>query len=154
MENQKKQAQFVSSASHELRTPLAVILSSAECCQEADPEKKSGFLNTIINEGMRMRALIDDMLTLSSSDNHKFSIEPAPTEMDTLIMNAYEAFDPLAKEKHLSLSVELPEISLPLCNCDKNRISQVVSILLHNAISYTPESGSVKLSLDYRREHF
>lgn len=178
MENQEKQVQFVSSASHELRTPLAVILSSAECCLETDPDKKAGFLNTIINEGMRMKSLIDDMLTLSSSDNHRFSIEPAPTEMDTLIMDSYEAFDPLAKEKNLSLSVELPEKSLPLCICDKNRISQVVSILLHNAISYTPASGSspgasptdasgtasgdslidasgtVKLSLDYRRERF
>lgn len=154
MENQKKQIQFVSSASHELRTPLAVILSSAECCQEADPDKKSGFLNTIISEGMRMKTLIDDMLTLSSSDNHRFSIEPAPTEIDTLVMNSYEAFDPLAKEKHLSLSVELPDESLPLCTCDKNRISQVLSILLHNAISYTPASGRIKLSLDYRKDHF
>ncbi len=158
MENQKKQVQFVSSASHELRTPLAVILSSAECCQDADPDKKSGFLNTIINEGMRMKSLIDDMLTLSSSDNHRFSIEAAPTEMDTLVMNCYEAFDPLAKERNLSLSLELPEKSLPLCTCDKNRISQVVSILLHNAISYTPASGAapgaVKLSLDYRKERF
>lgn len=154
MENQKKQIQFVSSASHELRTPLAVILSSAECCQEADPDKKSGFLNTIISEGMRMKTLIDDMLTLSSSDNHRFSIEPAPTEIDTLVMNSYEAFDPLAKERQLSLSVELPEESLPLCTCDKNRISQVLSILLHNAISYTPASGRIKLSLDYRKDHF
>lgn len=154
MENQKKQVQFVSSASHELRTPLAVILSSAECCQEADSDKKSGFLNTIISEGMRMKTLIDDMLTLSSSDNHRFSIEPASTEIDTLVMNSYEAFDPLAKEKHLSLSVELPDESLPLCTCDKNRISQVLSILLHNAISYTPASGRIKLSLDYRKDHF
>lgn len=154
MENQKKQVQFVSSASHELRTPLAVILSSAECCQEADSDKKSGFLNTIISEGMRMKTLIDDMLTLSSSDNHRFSIEPAPTEIDTLVMNSYEAFDPLAKERQLSLSVELPDESLPLCTCDKNRISQVLSILLHNAISYTPASGRIKLSLDYRKDHF
>lgn len=154
MENQKKQVQFVSSASHELRTPLAVILSSAECCQEADSDKKSGFLNTIISEGMRMKALIDDMLTLSGSDNHRFSIEPVPTEIDTLVMNSYEAFDPLAKERQLSLSVELPEESLPLCTCDKNRISQVLSILLHNAISYTPASGRIKLSLDYRKDHF
>lgn len=152
--NQQKQVQFVSSASHELRTPLAVILSSAECCQDADSDKKSGFLNTIINEGMRMKSLIDDMLTLSGSDNHRFPMETAPTEMDTLVMNSYEAFDPLAREKHLSLSVELPDKSLPLCCCDKNRISQVVSILLHNAISYTPAPGNVKLSLDYRRDRF
>ena len=47
LENQKKQAQFIASASHELRTPLAVILSSAESCKEASPDKQSSFLDTI-----------------------------------------------------------------------------------------------------------
>ena len=154
MENQKKQVQFVAAASHELRTPLAVILSCVECCQKTEPQKQAGFLNTITNEGMRMRNLIDDMLTLSSSDNQRFSIETKPVEMDTLLVDSYEAFQPLARQNKLSLSVSLPECSLPLCNCDKERISQVLSILLHNAISYTPAPGKISLSLDYSREHF
>lgn len=153
-ENQQKQIQFVASASHELRTPLAVILSSAECCQDAEPERQAGFLNTIHNEGLRMRTLINDMLTLSSSDSHNFSIEKKETELDTLLMNSYEAFEPLAKEHKLSLSIQLPKESLPSCNCDKDRISQVISILLHNAISYTKEGGKIELSLSFQKEHF
>lgn len=154
VESQKKQVQFVAAASHELRTPLAVILSCAECCQKTDPEKQAGFLNTIGKEGLRMRKLIDDMLTLSSSDNQRFSIDPKPVEMDTLIVNSYEAFQPLAKEHDLSLSVSLPDGSLPLCVCDKERISQAISILLHNAISYTPAPGKISLFLDYSKERF
>ena len=154
IENQEKQAQFVASASHELRTPLAVILSASECCKTAPPEKQEGFLKTISNEGARMSALVSDMLTLSGSDSHHFSVQLQPIELDTLLMNSYEAFEPLAKEKIISLSIRLPENALPLCNADPERISQVISILLHNAISYTPEGGKIVLSLSCQKSRF
>lgn len=153
-ENQKKQALFVASASHELRTPLSVILSAAECCKNAPSEKKDHFIKTIYQEGIRVSSLVSDMLTLSQSDNHRFPIRTKPTELDTLLMNSYEAFVPLAQEKSISLLVELPEGALPQCNADPERISQVISILLHNAISYTPEHGKITLSLAMRRDKF
>ncbi len=154
MENHRKQVQFVASASHELRTPLAVILSAAECCKSAPSEKLEGFLKTISQEGLRMSALVNDMLTLSGSDNQRFSVRPKPIELDTLLMNSYEAFDPLAQDKSIALSIILPEKALTLCSADPERISQVVSILLHNAISYTPEHGRIELSLFHKKEHF
>ena len=154
IENQEKQAQFVASASHELRTPLAVILSATECCKTAPPEKQEVFLKTISSEGARMSALVSDMLTLSGSDSHHFSIKLQAIELDTLLMNSYEAFELLAKEKSISLSIHLPEDALPLCNADPERISQVISILLHNAISYTPEGGKIELSLFCQKSHF
>lgn len=154
MENQEKQAQFVASASHELRTPLAVILSASECCKTAPPEKQEGFLRTITQEGQRMSALVNDMLTLSGSDSHHFSVQLHPIELDTLLMNAYEAFEPLTKDKSITLSIHLPEYALPLCNADSERISQVVSILLHNAVSYTPAHGQINLSLSMQKSRF
>ena len=154
IENQQKQTQFVASASHELRTPLAVILSAAECCKTAPSEKQDGFLKTISQEGLRMSALVSDMLTLSGSDNQRFSVQPKAVELDTLLMNSYEAFDPLARDKSIALSISLPEKALPPCSADPERISQVLSILLHNAISYTPEHGKIELSLTHKKEHF
>lgn len=154
MENHQKQVQFVASASHELRTPLAVILSAAECCKNASAEKQEGFLKTISREGLLMSSLVNDMLTLSGSDNQRFAIRTKPIELDTLLMNSFEAFDPLAREKSISLSVSLPDGALPLCSADPERVSQVISILLHNAISYTPEHGKIELSLSYKKEHF
>ncbi len=154
IENHRKQVQFVASASHELRTPLAVILSCAECCRNASDEEKKGFLSVIQKEGQRMSSLINDLLTLSQSDNRLFSISPKPTELDTLFMNVFEAFQPLAKEKSITLSVSLPERALPLCLADPDRISQVLSILLHNAVSYTPEHGKIELLLTYEKERF
>lgn len=154
VENQQKQTLFIASASHELRTPLSVILSAAECCRSAPPERREGFLKTICQEGMRVSSLVSDMLTLSQSDSHRFPIRTEPTELDTLLMNSYEAFAPLAGQKALSLSVQLPEDALPPCHVDPERISQVLSILLHNAISYTPEHGRIILSLTRQKEKF
>ena len=154
IENHRKQVQFVASASHELRTPLAVILSCAECCGNASDEEKKGFLSVIQKEGQRMSSLINDLLTLSQSDNRLFPISTKPTELDTLFMNVFEAFQPLAKEKSITLSVSLPERALPLCLADPDRISQVLSILLHNAVSYTPEHGKIELLLTHEKERF
>lgn len=152
--NRKDQLQFVASASHELRTPLAVILSCLESYRKAPPDKKDNFLNMIESEGKRMSTLVDDMLTLSLSDNHTFSIEKNKIDLDTLLLNSYEIFGSMAKENHLHFSIHLPTTPLPHCNCDKDRISQVVAILLHNAISYTPDGGTVHLSLEQKRNHF
>lgn len=150
-ESQRRQTQFIASASHELRTPLAVILSSAECCNSTAPQQREGFLKTIKQEGLRMSRLIEDLLTLTESDSHRFSICKKSVELDTLLLNTCEAFEAMAREHALSLSLSLPEEPLPPCLCDPDRIRQVLSILLHNAISYTPEHGKIRLCLSYGR---
>lgn len=154
IESRKKQTEFVAAASHELRTPLAVILSAAECCRDADAEKQSRFLDTIRQEGDILTSLVNDMLTLSASDSQRFTCRPAPLELDTLLINTYEAFEPLAAEKKLSLTISLPEESLPLCTADTDRIVQLLSILLHNAISYTPKGGHIDLALSHKKNRF
>lgn len=153
-ENQEKQTNFIAAASHELRTPLAVILSSAECFKNVNRDQQIGFLNTIRQEGLRMSRLIEDMLTLTESDNHRFSIHKKPVELDTLLLNACEAFEAMAKEHELSLSLSLPDEPLPACVCDPDRIRQVIFVLLHNAISYTPKQGKIHLSLTRKRADF
>ena len=152
-ENHEKQLQFVAAASHELRTPLSAILASNECCQSATEEERIGFSQTIRKEGKRMNKLIDDMLTLAHSGMNRFLIERKSVELDTLCLNAYEAFEPLCEQKNLTLTLSLPEAPLARCNCDPERIAQVMSILLHNAVSYTPEGGQVELSLIYHGDH-
>lgn len=147
-ENQRRQTQFVASASHELRTPLAVILSCASASEKAaTPSERSRFLESIRSEGVRMSKLIDDMLLLTSADNKSWSIHMADTEPDTLLLNLYESFEAIAAKKHIALSISLPEYAVPPLSCDKERIIQVLAILLHNALSYTPAGGQVHLSL-------
>ncbi len=150
-ESHQRQTHFIAAASHELRTPLAVILSSAECFKNVDSAQQDSFLNTIRQEGLRMSRLIEDMLTLTESDIHRFSIQKNPVELDTLLLNTCEAFEVLAKEHSLSLSLALPDTPLPMCICDPDRIRQVISILLHNAVSYTQAQGKIRVSLTHKR---
>lgn len=151
-ENQERHMQFIAAASHELRTPLSVILASSECCRSADAAEQAGFFNTIRKEGRRMNNLIDEMLMLAHSGIKHFPIEKKSVELDTLCINAYEAFEPLCRQKGITLSLTLPDMPLIRCACDSDRIAQVLSVLLHNAVSYTPEGGCIELALAYHRE--
>lgn len=148
-ENQRQQSQFIASASHELRTPLAVILSCASASLKASEKEQVHFIESIQSEGLRMSRLIDDMLLLTKADSCRWSIQKTPTELDTLLLDTFEAFEPIASEKSIRLFIRLPEEAVPAVLCDKERIRQVLAILLHNAISYTPEGGRIELLLTY-----
>lgn len=146
-ENQRQQSQFIASASHELRTPLAVILSCASASARASEEERGHFLDSIQSEGLRMSRLIDDMLLLTRADSFRWTIQKEPAELDTLLLDVFEAFEPIARDRSLRLLIELPEDAVPSVPCDPERIRQVLGILLHNALSYTPAYGTVRLSL-------
>lgn len=146
-ENHKSQIQFIAAASHELRTPLSVILSCADACQKADSKDITIFLSTIRQESVHMSRLINDMLTLTKTDMHTFSIHKETLEPDILLLNSFEAFEAISKEKKRNLSVSLPEETYPSCQLDKERILQVLAILIDNALTYTRIGGDISLSL-------
>ncbi len=152
-ENQEKQTQFIASASHELRTPLAVILSCASASAQASDVERKQFLESIQSEGARMSKLIDDMLVLTTADNYNQTVRMKPVEPDTLLLNIFEAFQPLAMEKSLTLSISLPENATRPVACDEERIRQVLAILLNNAVSYTPKGGRIHLSLSQNEKN-
>lgn len=151
--NQKKQTQFIASASHELRSPLAVILSSVQAI-EADPGECRHFLSAIKNEGNRMSRLIGDMLVLANADNKSWSIMKSPCELDTLLLETYEKYELLLREKGISMNVELPDEPLSPCRCDGGRISQVLGILLDNGASYVPAGGKIRIGVEEKEKYF
>ena len=156
-ENQKSQTAFLAAASHELRTPLAVILSASHILSglNADGQTDSNapsalsLINTIEKEGKRMANLVNDMMLLAKTDSGKLTYDMQPAELDTLLIETYEAFYPLAKESpnHVRLNISLPEENIPVCVCDGERIKQVLSILLSNAISYSKPEGHIWLAI-------
>lgn len=149
-ENQQRQAQFIAAASHELRTPLTAILSAASAWERAEcasPAQQTLFSDMIRREGKRMSRLIGDMLTLASADSQSWEVKTETTEPDMLLLMVYETYSPLAKEKGLALSLSLPETDVPALELDKDRMIQVLSVLLDNALSYTPAPGRIRLGL-------
>ena len=150
-ENQQRQAQFTAAASHELRTPLASILSAASAMEGREPEQQAKFSQIIRREGRRMNRLVEDLLTLASADSQSWEIQPESVEPDMLLLEAYETHLSRAREKGLTLKLELPEEAGPEVRADKDRIGQVLSVLLDNALAYTPAPGCVRLGLTYGR---
>lgn len=141
----ESQNRFIASVSHELRTPLAVILSNASACEKAPPAEQKTFFQVIAREGAQMSVMLEQLLTLSRADSHGLTLQIEETDLQTLLLETFENFQPLAADSGHLLSIRLPEAELPLCSCDAARVQQVCHILLHNAMSYTPAGSTVLL---------
>ena len=146
--SRKQQTEFIASASHELRTPLAVIQTSLSALEKAKGEEASKFYHSIESECERMSSLINDLLSLASTDNYTLSTEMKELEIDTLLLEVAEKFEILAREKEINLSVILPPHKVPYIKGDDNRLTQVFAILLDNAISYSPVGSQIGLSIE------
>lgn len=145
--NHEKQVQFIENASHELRSPLAVILSNVSALRRAKDSEKEVFYQAVFSEGNRMADLINSMLLLARSDLSQHEIVLETVELDTLIMNCYENYESVYLDKKVNLTLSLPDDVLSPIKSNAARITQAVGILLSNALSYTPSSGCVTLSL-------
>lgn len=152
-ENQQKQTAFLAAASHELRTPVAVIQASAQTIPEA-PESTGWMVHTIEQECKRMSHLISDLLFLASSDNGRYSVNMKEQDADTLLLDIYEMFEPLYRKRNRNLHLILPKEELPPLLCDRERMLQIFSILLDNALTYAPEKSTVTLSSQYKNSIF
>lgn len=149
-ENMRRQTEFVAAASHELRSPLAVIRAGVSAMQSA-PEQSGHFLASIEKECGRMGRLIEDMLLLAGSDAKTWSVRAEAVEADTLLIETMESFLPLALERGQHLSLELPEEMLPSIQGDPQRLRQALSVLVDNALHYTPGNGHIVIRANVQR---
>lgn len=146
--SQKKQKTFVAAASHELRSPLAVMLSGLESAEKAEtPEEQHHFFSLIRQEGQRMQHLIADMLTLASADAHGINLHLSDYSPDDFLLSVYEKHEQLALARQISLQLALLDDTYITCRMDGERITQLLSILVDNALSYTPADGKILLLL-------
>jgi len=146
--NRSKQVQFIASASHELRSPLTVIRASLAAMKKADKTKAERFEEIIQSELQRMGRLVDDMLSLSRADVESWTLQYEKTDLSELIFSIYERFLPIAKKKEIQLDYLISADLKLRCYCDKQRIEQILTILLDNAVSYTPNNGKILLSAE------
>ena len=142
----KQQRQFLSDASHELKTPLTVILSNAELLEQAElPDKPSRWTDNILSEAGRMRSLVEEMLTLARADNMVRTAVMAEVSLSDVAADCALAFEPVAFEAGKPLEYQITDGTLVLGDGDKLR--QLISILLDNAIKYGADGGTITLSL-------
>ncbi len=144
----KMRKEFVANVSHELRTPLTTIRSYTETLLDGALDNKEytlNFLKVINSESERMTRLVKDLLQLSKLDYDKMEWNMKSLSILNILRDCVVKMEMAAKQKNQSLSFEaigeLCEI-----NGDKDRIEQVIINIISNAIKYTPDNGSIKVT--------
>jgi signal transduction histidine kinase len=142
--------QLVAGVSHELRTPVATVRGYLESALRRDgtlPRDLKSDLDTADREVVRLEALIDDLFTLSRAEVDRLELRPAPTDIGALVRGRVETQAPLAwRQRKVQLLAEVPPEG-PIAQVDAQRVAQIVSNLLSNAIRHTPPGGLVAASV-------
>ncbi|MCD7856500.1 MAG: HAMP domain-containing histidine kinase, partial [Clostridiales bacterium] len=142
----EEQWAFIAAASHELRSPLAVVRASLYAAgQQSDQPAVQSQLALADQEAARMSRLVGDLLTLTGSGVGQFSCKSAPVELETVCVRLYDLFAPQAEQKQHPFRLELPEEVLPVILSDEERLVQLLSALLSNALDHTPAGTEVVL---------
>ena len=142
----KKQTEFVENASHELRTPLTIIQAKQELLLQEPESKileKSEDINLTLKETKRLTKMIKELMSLARADNNDYKLNKEKTDIDKLIKEVTIPYIDFAKvqEKNIILDLQYgKEIKI-----DKNKIIELLIILLDNAIKYTEENDTITI---------
>ena len=140
-----KQQKFVSDASHELRTPAAVIkgyIDFIETYGTADEALLKENLKVIGSEAQNMQALLENLLFLSRTDQHRQKLNKKILDLDDIIGDVMIKMKTVIKTHHVELINNTPAKIFG----DETTIKQMLRIFLDNAVKYTPEGGDIKVS--------
>lgn len=146
---ERLKSEFISIVSHELRTPLTSIknsldiLMSGRCGETTQAADK--FLSMAMRNVQRLSGIINDLLDLSKIEAGKMDFNFAPTNINTVIGYVKSALSEVAKTKGLNLITSEAE-NLPEITADAQRLEQVLTNLVSNAIKFTPENKTIKIS--------
>ena len=137
--------EYVANVSHELRTPLTGIRGMVEPlidgCYDTEEERLECY-RIIWKETMRLEKLVGEMLDMSRLQDGRVQVELEPLELPGILEAAARGMKPLAEEAGVELSVSTDGTKLA-CLGNEDRITQVLVILIDNALSFTPRGGSV-----------
>ena len=141
---------FVSNVSHELRTPITSLKLYHDLLRR-NPERREVYLARLEREISRLNSIIEELLRLSQLDRDQVEVEREPVDLNLLVRQYVEDRAGLAQRRNLALTWE-PQPSIPHVPADPSLLEQVVSILLSNALSYTPPGGQIRVSLLQRED--
>jgi signal transduction histidine kinase len=133
---------------HDLRNPLGAITAKAALLRRTGPSAEARHKGSSIeNIALRMDYLIKGLLDIAAMDAGQFSITPEPSDVDGLVRDALEMFEEVAASKGVGLERGSPDIGLTV-QADRERVLQVLSNLLSNALKFTPPMGRVRLDVE------
>lgn len=141
-----QQARFTADASHELRTPLSIVLSQAELAlmKERSAQEYREALQAVERAAQRMRTVVDGLLTLARADAGQVSLAKEPVMLSVLVEETAALLVPLGAQRKVTVTVHAQPAAVA---GDRDRLRDALTNLISNAIRYTPEGGSVEVSL-------
>ena len=144
----EKQKQFVADASHELKTPLAVISANTDVVLSNPNDlvhNQEKFLNYIKDETVRMTRLVSNLLFIAKSDAKQLHSTPQSFDMSDLVSSVCLVFEPLVFEQEKTMDTAIQEHITYVG--DQDRIKQLLTILLDNALLHSTEHAHIQVSL-------
>lgn len=145
----KMRNDFVANVSHEIRTPLSMVQGYSEALLDdiaASPEERRDLVQVIHDESLRMGRLVKDLLDLARMEAGHMEMNFQQLDLNVLFARVYRKFAALAKERqiHLSRTEEVPDLIMEAA--DGDRLEQVLTNLLDNAMRHTPSGAGIHLS--------
>jgi two-component system sensor histidine kinase ResE len=144
----KMRKDFVANVSHEIRTPLSMVQGYSEALLDdiaATPEERRELVQVIHDESLRMGRLVKDLLDLARMEAGYLEMNFQPLDVNVLLSRVYRKFTALAKERQVVLSKSDEQPSLQLEAADGDRLEQVLTNLMDNALRHTPPGAAIAL---------
>lgn len=143
-------SQFLSHVSHELKTPLTSIKGFLQNMLDgltgAVNEKQRRYLSRVLENSERLIRMIEDLLDRTRIETGRLELTPADLDVGHCVADAVEQLRPLAQAKGQEIDAEYPAVPL-IVWADRDRLFQVVTNLVQNAVKFTPEGGRIKVSV-------
>lgn len=143
IENIEKQKQFITNAGHELKTPVAVIMANADV-MEMTSKENTEWIKSIKNQATRLDILIKSLLSLANIEEKGVKTNYTEFSITDVIKDEIQEFKAIAKDKKIIFDIS----KNVMMYADINSIKQLVTILLDNALKYTPEDGEIEIKVE------
>lgn len=138
---------FVANVSHELRSPLTSIQGFVQGILDGtieDENDKKQYLGIVLDETRRLNVLISDLLDLSKLESGQFPLHKTDWDINELIRQSLIRFITKIEDKNLEITVDIPD-EKTMISADKDRLTQVVTNIIDNAVKYSNENGFLKI---------
>ena len=148
-ETSKAKTTFLSNMSHDIRTPMNAIIGYTELAKDVEnmPSEGLDYLNKIEASSKHLLALVNDILDMSRIENGKMELEIVQTDLKKSMDDVRDMFTTQMKQKRIDFIVDAESIKNRYVMCDCKRLNRVLLNLVSNAYKFTPEGGSVRVSL-------
>ena len=143
IESVEKQKQFITDAGHEIKTPIAIISANTEVIEMCGGE--SEWTKSIHNQVNRLNELVKNLLTLAKLDETSQALYMEEFNLSSVVKEVLSGFEALAQTKNQDVEEKVEKTVA--VKGDKSSIRNLVSILMDNAVKYTPEGGKISIQL-------